>query len=76
MQRINLAGHHRAQLPGLVVNTEVYCCAAHRVFECERAGDPKRSQPSKVIGKVAKPLAKENAGHNQIGRIRSYPLGT
>jgi hypothetical protein len=32
-----VSAHPDAQLPGLVVNTEVYCRAGHRVFECERA---------------------------------------
>jgi hypothetical protein len=52
MQRVNFAYYYLAQLPGLLVNTEVYCCAGHGVFKRDRSGNTEGSEPSEAVGKI------------------------
>jgi len=74
MQRVNIASEHRAELACLRIDPEVCRGISHRVFERNRPGDAKRSQPCEAIGKIAEALAEENPREDQVRCIGSYAL--
>src|SRR5438445_11753645 len=73
MQRVNIACEHRAELACHRVDAGVYRGSRHRGFKRKRAGDAKRPQPREASGKIAQPLAEENAWSDEIGGIGTDP---
>lgn len=64
VERIHFAGNHRAELPGLVINTEIYRAPRRRMLDRHGPGYAEWSEPRKAIGKVAEAFAEENAGND------------